>query len=845
MGKRRDAKLAALIGASVSAELEKNALMSSATQTQQVMFTPGLSTQAPTLAQSLARNADVFGSQMGPNYPLFPIAIDPLNSNGRADPRKFQYDISENLQITKHLAKWNVLKAAAEQCDVVARAVTIRAAEVAKMDKSWVVSDEAVAFYRDRDNCGTAEASETARKENEKLLSYLNEFWDNPYPQSDKGWRQWIVEAIWQIMVYDGLAIHPAMTLGRKVIGFDIIDASTIKIYLNNQGDTPRPPDPAYAQILFGFPRGEFLATEDKNTPTFLGGEFNITDRDQLSYFVMNPRSWTPYGFSPVEQAIPLVNLYMEYTKMMLFEFKHGTSSDVYIETTGNEMGIKEYAAWDRIFNDYMEGDSANRKKTRTLPDGFKAVFAPTIEERFKPDYVESILKRLAGIFGISSQQLGVIPRAGMGGGKGAQEGDQDNSETVSTKPMQNFIEEFVNSLSRRYLGATKMVTFRLTDDKGGQDDVMLANAAKINTASGVMTLNEQRRELGLDDYDFEGADEPFVVAGNQVVYIRGQFGTQQAVSTQTAIGAASDAQASPQGAQGQEDSGEEGGSQSGAAQAPLGDKATEAKAFKEFSKKPRSREFIFKFHTPEEAQVLKAQIIDTPKGSITKSANDRPAYDKLKAAAKKHATAIGESIIAGMTGIPEAITQALNTSAVGGFKAIATHAVSQNVTFNLSASMSALGDLYDSAHGIVQSTAGDIFNGGQATKSIQQLLSQREIVLNGISDSSMKRISDAIANGISTGASHSEISTAVNAIIADPKRAEVIAQTEMNRAFNQTFSDQMQAAGYSQWEWLADTGACPECAEMAGLHDFGTEQPPLHPNCNCQVVVPDGAAAP
>jgi hypothetical protein len=60
-----------------------------------------------------------------------------------------------------------------------------------------------------------------------------------------------------------------------------------------------------------------------------------------------------------------------------------------------------------------------------------------------------------------------------------------------------------------------------------------------------------------------------------------------------------------------------------------------------------------------------------------------------------------------------------------------------------------------------------------------------------------------------------------------------------MNRAFNQTFSDQMQSAGYSQWEWLADAGACPECAEMAGLHDFGEDQPPQHPNCNCQVVIP------
>jgi hypothetical protein len=780
---------------------------------------------------------------MGPNYPLFPVAIDPLNRNGRADPRKYQYDISENLQISKNLAKWNVLKAAAEQCDVVARAVTIRAAEVAKMDKSWVVSDEAVAFYKERDGVGSAEAAQTARQENAELLAYLNDFWENPYPQTDKGWRQWIVEAIWQIMVYDGLAIHPAMNLGRKVIGFNIIDASTIKIYLNNLGDTPRPPDPAYAQILYSFPRGEFIATEDKGTPTFMAGEFGITERDQLSYFIMNPRSWTPYGFSPVEQAIPLVNLYMEYTKMMLFEFKHGTSSDVYIETTGNEMGIKDYAAWDRIFNDYMEGDTANRKKTRTLPDGFKAVFAPTIEERFKADYIESIIKRLAGVFGVAPTQLGIIPTRGLTSGTSAQQGDQDNAETVSTKPMQNFIEEFVNSLSRRYLGATKNVTFRLSDDMGGEDDVMLANAAKINTSSGVMTLNEQRRLLGMDDYDFDGADEPFIVAGNAMIYVRGQFGTQQ-VAGQQAIGAASDD--TPPSQEGEEDTSQEGSGEGSTPQAPLADKASEVKAFRAFSSKPRSREFVFKFHTPDEVQELKAKIIDTPKGSITKrSANDQPSFDKLKAQAKKHAPLIAAAIIGGFSGVSKAISQAMSTSAVGGFAAIAAHAVSQHVTFDNSAAMTALGDLYSSAEPIVQSAAGDIFNGGQASKSIAQLLSQREITLKGISDSSMKRISDAIAQGIKSGSSQTDVATAVNAIIADPARAQTIAITEMNRGFNQTFVDQLQAAGYQQWIWLADADACDICASLAGPHDFGDSQPPEHPSCNCGIDIPEGSPAP
>src|ERR1035437_4491112 len=118
------------------------------------------------------------------------MPIDPLGPHGRPDPRLREYDISENLQITRKLASWNILKAAAEQCDIIARAITIRASEVAKMDKSWIVSDEAIAFIKDRDGVGTAEAAETAREEKKELIASLNEFWANPYPQSDRGWRE-------------------------------------------------------------------------------------------------------------------------------------------------------------------------------------------------------------------------------------------------------------------------------------------------------------------------------------------------------------------------------------------------------------------------------------------------------------------------------------------------------------------------------------------------------------------------------------------------------------------------------------------------------------------------------
>ncbi len=778
----------------------------------------------PVLAQALQRDPQTFGSQMGPNYPLIPYALDPLGPNGRPDPRKYQYDISENLNVSKQLAKWNTLKAVSEQCDVVARCITIRTSEVAKMDMAFIVSDEAIASVMNRENVGTAQASAIARQENAEMIAKLSDFWANPYPQSDRGWREWITEALWQVLVYDGLAIHPQMTLGRDVIGLNIVDASTIKLLLNNYGDTPRPPDPAYQQILWGFPRGEFTASPDKDsanpTKKFVDAAYRTSMRDQLSYYVMNRRTWTPYGFSPVEQAIPLANLYMEYQQMMLFEFKHGTSSDVYMKTTGDELTLQSLTNWERIYNDWAEGSTANRKKTRLLPPGFDPVFGKTVDEAYKPDYIESILKRLAAIFGVSSQQLGVIPRAGMGGGKGAQEGDQDNAETVSSKPMMNFIEEVVNSLSRRYLGATRSVTCTMQDDKGGQDDVMIANAAKINVTSAIMTANEQRRELGLPDYDFAGADEPFIVAGNQVIYLRGQF----------------DASQTPQGAQGTQGAQPEGQEGADSGQTPTPDvepdnqalKSAEAKAYKAFLSKSRSREFEFKYHTPQEAETLKAGLAPRPK--LTKrSSEDTPQYKKLKAIADKYAPLIATAIASGAHGIETAIE---TRSAAA-------------MTFDSATVQELLVSIYTESADV----AGEFASAATGTaavesQSVQQLLASRGFHLKGMTETVQSHVATAIDNGIASGDSHSAIADAIRSEVLGPmlnRQASTIAITETNRAYNAAFSDNLQAAGFTGWEWMTDGDPCDDCQENEGEHSFGDTQPPEHPNCQC-LVIPSSA---
>ena len=163
-----------------------------------------------------------------------------------------------------------------------------------------------------------------------------------------------------------------------------------------------------------------------------------------------------------------------------------------------------------------------------------------------------------------------------------------------------------------------------------------------------------------------------------------------------------------------------------------------------------------------------------------------------------------------------------------GDPKYIAQLAMDNGVTFDAAAAETALGDLYDAAAAVA----------GASTPA--DLLASRGITLNGISDSAMKRMSDAISQGLANGDAHGTIADAVNAIIDDPARADVIAITESSRGYNDAFTSQLADAGYSQFEWLTDADPCPECEELAGLHDIGDDAPPDHPNCRCIAVAPE-----
>jgi len=488
-------------------------------------------------ANPLPRPATSFGSQLGPAAPFLPSPLDPVfDDSGRALPRLWEFPVAWNLDLNQRTTPWTVLRSMADQIDIIHRAVEIKIAEITKMGWSFEIEDATITSIMADQNVSHAKAAKIARDKYAKQIDDLRKFWENPYPQLGRTFTEWMTEFLWQHMVFDGTPVYARYNLGKEVIGFEIIDSPTIKVLLDNRGAVPSPPSPAYQQILWGFPRGEYQWTPESDGEFYNApGRSNEYLRDQLAYFVRNRRTWSPYGFSAVEEAVPAATLYLDRQQWMKSEYRDGSMPMAFFETDSEEMDPTHLAAFERVFNDRLVGSTVERHRMKVLPRGFKPVFAPAIESQYKNEYDEYIILRIATIFGVAPSAMGVVPRSGLGG-KGEHQGEAQAALTTSQKPLEAFLIETINTLSRRFLNSDKNITFSFDDDDSDVNQ-MAQRATAYQTAlqSGQMTINDVRGELNMPLYDIEEADEPLILAGNTLQFLTGLLDNQrQAMANNT-----------------------------------------------------------------------------------------------------------------------------------------------------------------------------------------------------------------------------------------------------------------------------------------------------------------------
>ena len=465
----------------------------------------------------------------GPGNPIIPGAINPVNpSTGRPEPRRFEYQVAQNINIVPtRLVPFTTLRAAGDSIDILRRCIEVTKAKMSGLDFDIVLGNDASEKIAAEAGGDHVRAMAKAREKYTDEINRLREFWENPDKANGYTWQDWINIAVEDILVIDAWAIYPQPTVGGDLYGFQILDGSTIKPLIDDRGMRPMPPNAAFQQILYGFPRSEFSATEEDPKAD---GEFTS---DQLAYMVKNRRSTTVYGFSPVERALPLADIYLRRQQWIRAEYTDGVLPELMF-TTDEDWGTNPdlLLAYERILNDDLAGQTEQRKRARLLPKGLSPIVNEGYGEKFKDTLDDYLITSICGHFGVQPAEIGFSPKGGLGGA-GFSEGQAENAEALGIGPLANWISKQLTNLSYTYLGMPRELEFKLLTSER-RDNEENARKNEIEVRSGGKSINERRSELGLPLLDTPQADMPMLVSGSSV-YLFSPDGLIDAATASTA----------------------------------------------------------------------------------------------------------------------------------------------------------------------------------------------------------------------------------------------------------------------------------------------------------------------
>ena len=501
----------------VAQQLEKAPRLpaGSVTMTEQEMVNAsGIMNQQYGQSVSLPRNPIWPNVPFTPGNPLVPGAINPVRADGRADPRRYEYQVAQNINITPtRLVPFTTLRSTADQVDIIRRCLEVVKNKVTGMGWDIVLSDDASEKIAADSGQDHVRAMAEARDRYTNEIARLRSFWEQPDKANGYTYADWINIFLEDCLVLDAVAIWPQKSVGGELYGLQLLDGSTIKPLIDDRGMRPMPPNPSYQQILFGFPRSEFMATNEAEDAD---GDFTS---DDLVYLVKNRRTWTIYGFSPVERALPLADIYLRRQDWIRKEYTDGVTPELMMKTDANFGNNPDLIrAYENIYNDDLAGQTAQRMRVRILPAGFEPYQPEGYGERFKDVLDNYLITSICGHFGVLPSEIG-FSGSGSLGASGLQQGESMSAENIGIQPLAAWISKQLTNICYTYLGMPRELEFKILFESK-IDSEKEARRIDIELKNGGRTVNEARSNMGLPLLDTPQADMPMLATGGGLFFL-------------------------------------------------------------------------------------------------------------------------------------------------------------------------------------------------------------------------------------------------------------------------------------------------------------------------------------
>jgi len=506
---------------------------------------------------------------------------------------------------------------------------------------------------------------------------------------------------------------------------------------------------------------------------------------DEMFQSPRNPRPNRIYGMSPVEQVITTVNLALRRQLWQLNYYTDGKVPDglVGVPESWNPDQIKQFQElWDIV----MSGDQERLRSLKFIPGGMTPIFPKLADQ--KSDFDDWLARVICWAFSLSPQALvKEMNRATAGTSKQA-------AQEEGLEPMKLWFKDVMDAVLVRAFNAPDLeFTWR---DEEIADPLVKAQVFQILVGKPFVTVSEARDAFGYPAATPAQKDElkppppPALMPG-----------------------------AKP---------GEDGGPP----------KPGEPP-------KPEAKPNV----PPDETSAKLAKARRALRGGIDR---DRP----LVRGAVSHLQALTSSFLSGIGSGVASRLKGTQKAAGGGGHDESDEAFERATDWGDKPWQDWSDDVRPSLQDVSRDSAGQAL--AQVTEAnISAALKQAHAraaewadergaeLVTEVEETTREAIREAIVKGINEGKTMDEVADSlVESLAFSESRAETIARTETAFADVQGSVIGWQESGVvAEKEWsVSQDEVCPDCMEMNGKRvpiddDFEEGDPPLHPNCRCDVL--------
>lgn len=309
-----------------------------------------------------------------------------------------------------------------------------------------------------------------------------------------KRMRYFLDMMVEDLLTLDGAAIYNVIDYGKTLRYLKPIDAATIRLVVDESGDLLQPPASAFEQWI----RGRKVAS---------------MTTEEMTYLMLNPRTSSGYGLSPLESLLLVVQSALKSEMANLAILAEGNVPEGFISLP-KEWTPQQIQGFQEWFDGLMSGNFAFTRRIKFLPGGEGVQYIPTKKpsDMEFAEFEKWLTIKTCALFGVSPQSIGIT----FDINKATASEQTVLIKNESIQPLANAIQEYFDEVIQDKLGYPN-----LRFSFGGFDTSDMEAQANINQIflnAGIRTINEARKDLDMDPIGPEGDKRTIMTAAGPVL---------------------------------------------------------------------------------------------------------------------------------------------------------------------------------------------------------------------------------------------------------------------------------------------------------------------------------------